>query len=167
MEQQNEMAKLQATIDQQTNITNTTETNTTARADADNKLRGELATRDAELKSRGMDDAQRQSLLDAHFKASAQALGWEERTPRYWHLPLVVGTDGRRLAKRHGDTRLSSYRRHGASAAQVLQLLARWCGMPQVEPNSAADLLGGFDLDRLPRQPIVFSAEDETWLGGK
>src|SRR5690606_9865762 len=28
--------------------------------------------------------------------------------PLYWHFPLVVGTDGRRLAKRHGDTRIDS-----------------------------------------------------------
>src|SRR3954447_1163354 len=32
-----------------------------------------------------------------------EALGLSNRTPTYYHLPLVVGTDGRRLAKRHGD----------------------------------------------------------------
>ncbi|HMP16167.1 MAG TPA: glutamate--tRNA ligase family protein, partial [Gemmatales bacterium] len=31
------------------------------------------------------------------------------KPPRYAHVPLVVGQDGRRLAKRHGDTRLASY----------------------------------------------------------
>src|SRR4051812_24839666 len=33
-----------------------------------------------------------------------RALGLVDRVPSYYHLPLVVGTDGRRLAKRHGDT---------------------------------------------------------------
>ncbi len=36
-----------------------------------------------------------------------RALGLAGRIPAYWHLPLVVGTDGRRLATRHGDTRLA------------------------------------------------------------
>ena len=38
-----------------------------------------------------------------------------ELTPpkQFAHVPLVVGPDGRRLAKRHGDTRLQALRRHG------------------------------------------------------
>ena len=35
-----------------------------------------------------------------------EALGARSRIPRYTHLPLVVGPDGLRLAKRHGDSRL-------------------------------------------------------------
>ncbi len=37
--------------------------------------------------------------------------------PSYTHLPMVVGEDGRRLAKRHGDSRLSHYRAQGARGA--------------------------------------------------
>src|SRR5262249_62385540 len=37
-----------------------------------------------------------------------QALGWA--APPFAHVPLVVGPDGRRLAKRHGDTRLATLR---------------------------------------------------------
>jgi glutamyl-tRNA synthetase len=44
--------------------------------------------------------------------------------PKYWHLPLVIGPDGRRLAKRHGDTRLASYRESGVSAGKIIALLA-------------------------------------------
>src|SRR6266581_235174 len=39
-----------------------------------------------------------------------EALGMKNKIPNYYHLPLIVGEDGRRLAKRHGDTRLSYYR---------------------------------------------------------
>ena len=49
-----------------------------------------------------LDSTPRQMLL-------YRALGMADRIPRYTHLPLVVGPDGRRLAKRHGDTRLSYY----------------------------------------------------------
>src|SRR3954467_9598711 len=58
-----------------------------------------------------------------------RALGLAERIPSYTHLPLVVGTDGRRLAQRNGDTRLSSYREAGVAAERVVALMARWLGV--------------------------------------
>jgi glutamyl-tRNA synthetase len=96
-----------------------------------------------------------------------RALGLSEKQPHYYHLPLVTGPDGRRLAKRHGDTRLSFYRERKVSAARVLQLLARWCSLNVTkEPTIAADLLPTFDLSLLPRQPIVFTPDDDAWLRG-
>jgi glutamyl-tRNA synthetase len=85
-----------------------------------------------------------------------RALGMEERTPRYWHLPLVVGADGRRLAKRHGDTRIARYREMGVSAGRVLSVLARWSGMEVEGEVDALALIGRFDLARMPREQIVF-----------
>lgn len=93
-----------------------------------------------------------------------RALGATDRVPDHYHLPLVVGEDGRRLAKRHGDTRLSYYRQLGVPAGRVLELLARWCGQPNRALQSAADLLDGFALDRLPHKRIVFTAADNAWL---
>lgn len=94
-----------------------------------------------------------------------RALDLVDRIPHYYHLPLVVGTDGRRLAKRHGDTRLSHYQDSGVSPGRVLALLARWCGIEDA-PQSVTphDLLDSFRLERLPRHPIVFTAADEQWL---
>lgn len=59
-----------------------------------------------------------------------QALGL--RPPRFAHVPLVTGPDGRRLAKRHGDTRLSHWRELGVDPAAVV----RWAAV-------TAGLLGG------------------------
>ncbi len=93
------------------------------------------------------------------------ALSWSDRIPNYWHLPLVVGTDGRRLAKRHGDTRLAYYRENGVSASRMIALLARWCGIDVLATETRlCDLIGKFELPRLPRQPIVFTAVDNAWL---
>lgn len=97
-----------------------------------------------------------------------RAMGLEDAIPTYIHVPLVVGTDGRRLAKRHGDSRLASYRAAGVPAGRVLALLARWSGMAiDGDSVSADDLLGGFSLDRLPRHPIVFQPGEQLWLGGE
>jgi glutamyl-tRNA synthetase len=95
-----------------------------------------------------------------------RALGLEDRLPHYWHLPLVVGADGRRLAKRHGDTRLSHYRELGVPAGRLLALLARWSGIDASEVSSAADLVGRFDPARLPREPVLFTPADDAWLRG-
>lgn len=84
------------------------------------------------------------------------ALGLEQTIPRYWHLPLVVGADGRRLAKRHGDTRIAHYRERGVSAERVLGLLAAWSGMEAAGARSARELVGRFDVQRMPREQIVF-----------
>ncbi len=85
--------------------------------------------------------------------------------PTYTHVPLVLGPDGRRLAKRHGDTRVDTYRQRGVRAERVVGLLASWCGVADKRREmTAAEFAAGFGPDRLPREPTVFTAEDEAWL---
>lgn len=87
-----------------------------------------------------------------------RALG--KPAPRFAHVPLVVGEDGRRLAKRHGDTRLASLRDAGVTAERLLGLLAWSCGwMPKIEPVTARELLPKFSLETIPRAPFVLRAE--------
>ena len=76
--------------------------------------------------------------------------------PRFCHLPLVVGSDGRRLAKRHGDTRLVSLRNAGVRAAELLGLLAWSCGwLTEPAPIKAMELIPLFRLDSIPPRPFV------------
>jgi glutamyl-tRNA synthetase len=87
-----------------------------------------------------------------------QALGLSP--PRFVHVPLVVGPDGRRLAKRHGDTRLSSLRDAGVRPENFLGLLAWSCGwIAAVEPITLRELLPLFDLETIPREPFVLTPE--------
>jgi glutamyl-tRNA synthetase len=80
--------------------------------------------------------------------------------PRFAHVPLVVGPDGRRLAKRHGDSRLSALRETGVRAENLLGLLAWSCGwLDQISPITARDLLPRFRLDSIPREPLVLTPE--------
>jgi len=87
-----------------------------------------------------------------------------EPVPTYTHLPLVLGEDGRRLAKRHGDSRLLHYREQGVSAERVLGLLGEWCGLGPRRDLSAADFLTAFDLAKLPKEPVVFLPSDDQYL---
>jgi len=90
------------------------------------------------------------------------------RPPRFVHVPLVVGPDGRRLAKRHGDTRLSAIREAGVSAEAVVGLLAWSCGwQPEPSPIAARALLGRFALAKVPREPFVATPELLARIGYK
>lgn len=85
--------------------------------------------------------------------------------PTYTHLPLVRGEDGRRLAKRHGDTRLDHYRRQGVGPERVVGLLAHWCGLVQSPtPMPAGAFAEAIDPDTMPTQDVVFTTEDDRWL---
>lgn len=83
--------------------------------------------------------------------------------PGYAHLPLVRGSDGKRLAKRHGDTRVSAYRAAGVSSERIVGLVAGWSGMER-RPISAREFAGALDLRRIPRADVIFGPEDDAWL---
>ena len=87
--------------------------------------------------------------------------------PRYAHVPLVLGEDGRRLAKRHGDTRLAGYREAGVAPERLIGLLAEWCGLGGRAAMSAATFARAFDLQRLPRSDVTFTPDDDAWLRGR
>jgi glutamyl-tRNA synthetase len=88
--------------------------------------------------------------------------------PSFIHVPLVVGPDGRRLAKRHGDTRLASIRQTGVQAEALLGLLAWSCGwMPKSVPISARELIPLFRLDTIPREPFVLTVDRLESIGFK
>ena len=107
-----------------------------------------------------LDSAARQLLL-------YRALGYSPE-PGYTHLPLIRGTDGKRLAKRHGDTRLESYRAAGVAPERVRGLIAHWSGFPGPRcPLSTQDFVAGLDLSHVPHKDVVFTPEDDTWLRGQ
>ncbi len=88
--------------------------------------------------------------------------GWTP--PRFAHVPLVVGPDGRRLAKRHGDTRLATLRAEGITPESILGLLAWSCGLRATrEPTTAGELLDGFALAHIRRG--AFTLTDELRRG--
>ena len=83
-------------------------------------------------------------------------------TPQYVHVPLVVGSDGERLAKRHGAVTLEDLSQRGIDGREVLGELARSIGIDVDRPNSVNDLLGDFNLDRLPRSPFTIPSDWQT-----
>jgi glutamyl-tRNA synthetase len=78
--------------------------------------------------------------------------------PAYAHVPLVLGPDGARLAKRHGAVTLADRAARGETTADVLAWMARSLGIAQ--PGEAVDLpllLSRFDSAALPRAATTFA----------
>jgi len=81
-------------------------------------------------------------------------------TPEYLHVPLVLGVDGERLAKRHGGVTLADHLAAGRTPADVLGLLATSLGMAAFGEEVTPDLLASrFDPQSLPSTAWVGSKE--------
>ncbi len=91
------------------------------------------------------------------------ALGWE--IPKWWHLPLIVGTDGKRLAKRHGDSRLITYRAQGVTPERIIGLISKWCGIQKdLQPMNLQTFCRELEPKNLCMNTIEFTREEEQWL---
>jgi glutamyl-tRNA synthetase len=79
-------------------------------------------------------------------------------TPEYLHVPLVLGTDGERLAKRHGAVTLSQLADRGVAVADVVAWLATSLGIAAPAGRiDVLELLDRFDPATLPRRPVTFA----------
>lgn len=78
--------------------------------------------------------------------------------PEYFHVPLVLGDDGERLAKRHGAVTLADLGARGVEPRDVVAWIAGTIGMTagssRARPSTLADLLGEFDPERIPTSDI-------------
>ena len=97
----------------------------------------------------------------------ARALSYPIDRANWLHLPLVVGEDGRRLAKRHGDTRISHYRELGTPPERLIGLIAHWCGNPSRATMSIQQFQDALDLSALPKAPTKMTPEDHQWLNAQ
>jgi glutamyl-tRNA synthetase len=73
--------------------------------------------------------------------------------PAYAHVPLMLGEDGQRLAKRHGAVAVADLRAAGATAGEVVGALAGSAGIGDGQAAAAAELIEGFELTRVGRRP--------------
>jgi glutamyl-tRNA synthetase len=96
-----------------------------------------------------------------------RALGAGE--PRYAHLPLLFGTDGRKLSKRHGAISLSNYRDEGYLPDAVFNYLSLlgWSIDGDRTIFTREEAIAVFDLVDVSRNPAVFDPDKLAWMNGE
>lgn len=93
-----------------------------------------------------------------------RAFGWQP--PRFGHVSLVLGPDGRRLAKRDESIKLATLRARQVDPLRLVGWLALSCGFTtELRPARPADWIGRLVLDELPKSPWQLDARILADLG--
>ena len=85
--------------------------------------------------------------------------------PQYAHVPMILGTDGERLSKRHGAVSVMQYREDGYLPEALLNYLARlgWAHGDE-EVFSTQQFVEWFDVKNVSRSPAKFNGEKLHWI---
>ena len=92
-----------------------------------------------------------------------EAMGWN--VPKFAHVPMILGSDGSRLSKRHGALNLLSYRDEGFLPDALLNYLVRlgWSNGDQ-EIFSIDEMIKLFELKNINNSPASFNQEKLEWM---
>jgi glutamyl-tRNA synthetase len=89
--------------------------------------------------------------------------------PRYAHLPLLHGPDGKKLSKRHGAASVQELRAGGYLPAAVRNYLALlgWGTQDDTTIMSTEELIERFDVADVGRASAIFDEQKLRWLNGR
>jgi glutamyl-tRNA synthetase len=85
--------------------------------------------------------------------------------PQYAHVPMILGSDGQRLSKRHGAVSVMSYKEEGYLPQALLNYLVRlgWSHGDQ-EIFSIEEMIELFDIQQVNKAASIFNPEKLLWL---
>lgn len=95
-----------------------------------------------------------------------EAMGADRVT--YAHLSLLMGPDGKKLSKRHGDTAMAAYRETGYLPEALNNYLALlgWNIGDDETIASLDEMIDRFDLSTVSKNPAVFDPKKLEWMNG-
>ena len=96
-----------------------------------------------------------------------EALGAEP--PVYAHLPLLYGSDGKKLSKRHGAASVQELRDEGYLPAALRNYMALlgWGSEYDETIISTDELIRQFSIERVSKNPAQFDHQKLRWLNGR
>ena len=96
-----------------------------------------------------------------------RALGQEP--PVFAHVPMILGTDGKKLSKRHGATAVGDYQEQGILPAAMRNFLALlgWSPGGDREIVPQAEMIELFTLEGIQRKAAVFDPAKLEWMNGQ
>ena len=95
------------------------------------------------------------------------AFGWEP--PIYIHLPLITGTDHKKMAKRNGDASFENLIEQGFLSEAIVNYIALlgWSPEDNREIFSLEELVKEFNYRRISKSPAVFDIVKLKWMNGE
>jgi glutamyl-tRNA synthetase len=89
--------------------------------------------------------------------------------PRFAHLPMIHGPDGKKLSKRHGATAVGDYRHQGILPSAMTNFLALlgWSPGGDREVMTVAELVELFTAEGLLKKASVFDPQKLQWMNGQ
>lgn len=89
--------------------------------------------------------------------------------PQFAHLPLMLGTDGKKLSKRTGDTALEDYRDKGYPRAAIVNFLCLqgWALDGTTEVFSIDQMVSSFDVVDVAKGGSIFDLDKFRWMAGE
>ena len=89
--------------------------------------------------------------------------------PKFAHLPMIHGTDGKKLSKRHGATAVGDYRHMGILPGAMLNFLALlgWSPGHDIEVMSMDDMVRLFTVEGLSKKAAIFDPKKLEWMNGQ
>ncbi len=96
-----------------------------------------------------------------------RALGWTP--PAMAHVPMILGSDGTKLSKRHGTTSVGAFAEQGYLSEALVNFLALlgWSPGDDRELFTLAELERLFDLDRCGTSPAIFNLDKLEWMNAQ
>src|SRR3954469_607499 len=96
-----------------------------------------------------------------------RALGAE--TPTFAHLPMIHGSDGKKLSKRHGATAVADYQHLGILPQAMLNFLALlgWSPGNDIEVMTVPQMVELFTVEGLSKKAAVFDTKKLEWMNGQ
>jgi glutamyl-tRNA synthetase len=96
-----------------------------------------------------------------------RALGHEP--PVFAHVPMILGTDGKKLSKRHGATAVGEYQHLGIWPAAMRNFLALlgWSPGDDLEILPEDEMIRRFSLEAIQSKPAVFDPQKLEWMNGQ
>ena len=89
--------------------------------------------------------------------------------PSFAHVPLILGTDKKRLSKRHGATSVTEYQRQGYLPQAMVNFLALlgWSPGTDQELFTVQELIDAFALEGISGGNAVFNPDKLDWMNAQ
>jgi len=89
--------------------------------------------------------------------------------PDFAHLPMILGSDKKRLSKRHGAAAVEDFREQGYSVDALLNYIAMlgWNSDSEDELFSLEDLISKFDINKIQKKGAVYDEKKLHWVAGQ